>query len=90
MSCLNPDWAVNFFSVQLKFDDIFGLDLQALRHLGADEDSVVPGQFRHWLGQFLQPPVVGELSVVDGGVAAEVELDGPDVSRFRGGNSCHL
>src|SRR5947209_60487 len=79
MSGLNPDWAGNFLSVQLEFDDVLAGDLQALGHFGAEEDGVVPGELRHWLGKFLEPAVVGELSVVDGGIAAEVELDGGGV-----------
>ncbi len=76
MACLNPYRAGDFLAVQLQFDNVFTFDLQALRHLGADEHGIVPGELGHRLGQFLQPAVVGELSVVDGGIAADVELDG--------------
>ena len=67
---------MTFLPFSSKFDDVFGGDAEALRHLGADLDGVVPGELVHRLGEFLQPAVVGELSVVDGGVAADVELDG--------------
>ena len=83
MSGLNPDRAGDFLAVQFEFDNVFDFDLQPLRHLGTDEDGVVPGELGHRLGQFLQPAVVGELSVVDGGIAAEVELDGAGVSNAR-------
>ena len=76
MSGLNPDGAGDFLTVQFKFDDVFGFDVQALGHRGTDLDGVVPRELVHRLGKFLQPAVVGELSVVDGGVAADVELDG--------------
>ena len=80
MSGLNPDGAGDFLAVEFEFDDVFGGDVEALRHRGTDLDGVVPGELVHRLGEFLQPAVVGELSVVDGGVAADVELDGVGVS----------
>ena len=67
---------MSFLPLQFEFDHVFRGDVEALGHLGADEDGVVPGELGHRLGEFLQPAVVGELSVVDGGVAADVELDG--------------
>ena len=75
MSGLNPDGAGDFFAVEFELDHVFDFDLETLRHLWADEDGVVPGELGHRLGQFLEPAVVGELAVVDGGVAADVELD---------------
>src|SRR5580704_9844422 len=75
MAGLNPDGAGDFFAVQFKLDHVFRGNLQPVGHLGADQDRVVPGELGHRLGQFLQPAVVGKLSVVDGGVAADVELD---------------
>ena len=83
MAGLNPDRAGDFLPVQLEFDHVFDFDLQPLRHLGTDEHGVVPGELGHRLGQFLQPAVVGELSVVDGGIAADVELDGVRVGQRR-------
>ncbi len=83
MAGLNPDRAGDFLAVQFEFDHVFNFDLQALRHLGADEDGIVPDQLGHRLGQFLEPAVVGELSVVDGGVTADVELDGELVEHSR-------
>ena len=83
MAGLNPDRAFDLFAIQLKLDDVFGADAKALGHLRADEHGIVPSELVHRLGQFLQPAVVGELSVVDGGVAADVELDGVGVSRLR-------
>src|SRR5258707_8834491 len=79
MAGLNPDRAGDFLSVQFEFDNVFDFDLEALRHLGADEHGVVPSELGHRLGEFLQPAVVGELSVVNGGVATDVELDGAGV-----------
>src|SRR5208283_1604665 len=75
MPYLNPNWALDFLPVQFKFDDIASLDLQPVRHLGTNEHSIVPSKLGHRLGKFLQPADVGELSVVDAGVAADVELD---------------
>ena len=75
MARLNPYRAGNFLSVQLKLDDVFRFDLHPLRHFGADEHGVVPGELGHRLGQLLQPAVVGELAVVDGGIAANVEFE---------------
>ena len=80
MADLNPDRAGDLLAVQFEFDHVFGFDPQALRHRGTDQHGVVPGELVHRLGQFLQPAVVGELSVVDGGIAADVELDGVGVS----------
>src|SRR5580698_4476716 len=89
MAGLNPDGAGDFFAVQFEFDYVFGGDVETLRHLGADLDGVVPGELRHRLGEFLEPAVVGELSVVDGGVATDVELDGGGVGfRPRRRNGC--
>src|SRR6202140_4585002 len=82
MSGLNPDGAGDFFAVEFKLDYIFGFDAQALRHRGTDLDSVVPSELVHRLGEFLEPAVVGELSVVDGGIAADVELDGVGIGGF--------
>src|ERR1700733_2000138 len=84
MAGLNPDWARDFLSVhaisgQSQFDNVFHSDLQPLRHLRADEHGIVPDELVHRLGQFLQPAVVGELTIVDGGVGADVELDGAKV-----------
>ena len=80
MSGLNPDGACDFLAVQFEFDNVFRCELQALRHFGTDLHGVVPGELGHRLGKFLQPAVVGELSIPDGGVAADVELDGVGVS----------
>ena len=80
MSGLNPDGALNLFAVQFEFDYVHRHDVETLGHLGADEHGVVPGELRHRFGEFLQPSVVGELSVVDGGIAADVELDGVGVA----------
>ena len=49
---------------------------------GTHQDRIVPGELVHRLGQFLQPAVVGELAVVDGGIAAEVDLDGLLIRRW--------
>src|SRR5581483_8961932 len=68
--------AFHFLAVQLKFYDIFRGEMQAAGHLWAYLHRVVPGQLRHRLRKLLQPAVVGELSVPDGGIAADVELDG--------------
>src|SRR5271168_2405949 len=76
MSGLNPDWAGDLLSIQFQFDNVFHFNLEPLGHLGTDEHGVVPGELGHRLGQFLQPAVVGELSVVDRGIAADVEFDG--------------
>src|SRR5580704_5747393 len=76
MSCLNPDGSGDFLTVQFELDDVFGRDAETLRHRGAHLDGVVPSELRHRLGKFLQPAVVGELPVVDGRVASDVELDG--------------
>ena len=81
VSGLNPDGAGDFLAVQFEFDHVFGGDVETLRHRGTDLDGVIPGELVHRLGEFLQPAVVGELSVVDGGVAADVELDGVGVNR---------
>src|ERR1700722_18840868 len=75
MPRLNPNCAGDFLSVQLKLDDIFGLDAQPVCHTGTNEHGVVPGKLSHRLWQFLQPAVVGELSVVDSRVAPNVEFD---------------
>src|SRR5580704_3125509 len=75
MAGLNPNRAPNFLAIQFQLDNVIDLNLQPLRHLGTDEHGVVPSELGHRLGQFLQPAVVGELPVVDGGIAADVELD---------------
>ena len=75
MACLNPNRAGDLLAVQLKLDHVFGLDPEPLRHLGTDEHGIVPGELGHRLGELLKPAVVGELAIVDGGIAAEVELD---------------
>jgi len=74
MSGLNPNRAVDFLAVQLQFDDIIGCQVQAVRHRGPDQNRIVPGHLGHGLGYFLQPPVVGELAVVDRWIATEVDL----------------
>ena len=76
MAYLNPDWGRYFLSVEFELDQIFGLDSHALSHCGPHQDRVVPGELVHGLGQLLQPAVVGELAVVDRGIAAEINLDG--------------
>ena len=80
MSGLDPDCALAFLAVQFEFDNVFRGELQALRHFGTDLHGVVPGELGHRLGKFLKPAVVRELSIPDGGVAANVELDGVGVS----------
>ena len=55
-------------------DQVAVLDLERLGRVRRDQRGVVPGQLGHRLGHFLQPAVVGEAAVVDGGVAAEVDL----------------
>src|SRR5580698_9936924 len=82
MPGLNPDSALSFLPVEFEFDYVIHGEVEALGHLGADLDGIVPGELRHRLGEFLEPAVVGELSVVDGGVAADVELDGGGVGGF--------
>src|SRR5581483_3475999 len=69
MSGLNPYGAFEFPAVQFEFDNIFRGELQTVGHLGTNEDRVVPSELRHRLGKFLQPAVVGELAVVDRGIA---------------------
>src|SRR5580658_6460944 len=82
MPGLNPDSALSFLPVEFEFDYVIHGEVKTLGHLGADLDGIVPGELRHRLGEFLEPAVVGELSVVDGGVAADVELDGGGVGGF--------
>ena len=79
MPDLHPDRTRDFFAVEFEFDHVDGLYAQAVGHLGTHEHGVVPGELVHRLGQFLQPAVVGKLSVVDGGIATDVELDGVGV-----------
>ncbi|PYX22190.1 MAG: hypothetical protein DMG82_15295 [Acidobacteria bacterium] len=74
MSGLHPDRPGNFAPREFDRDHVLRLELFALGHLGADQDGIVPGQFRHRLGKFLQPAVVGELAVVNGRVSAEIDL----------------
>ncbi len=89
MPDLHPNRARNFFAVEFEFDYVDGFYAQAVGHLGTHEHGIVPGELRHRLGQFLQPAVVGELAVVDGGVATDVEFDGVGIGRARrGGCGC--
>ena len=76
MADLDPDRSGHLLAVEFEFDQVFGFDLHALGHGRTHQHRVVPGELVHRLGQFLQPAVVGELSVVDGGIAAEVDFDG--------------
>ena len=92
MSGLHPDRPGDFAPREFDRDHVLRLELFALGHLGADQDGVVPGQFRHRLGKFLQPAVVGELAVVNGRVSAEIDFEGFrvgagrswQIGRFRG------
>ena len=74
MPRLHPNRAFNFFAVERNFNHVFDFEIFVLRRLGTDEYSVVPGELVHRLGQFLQPAVIRETAIVDGGVAAEIEL----------------
>ena len=82
MSGLNPGCAADLHSIQFELKNIFGDDLHALGHLRAEADNVVPRKLVERLREFLQPAVVGELSVVDSGITADVELDGVGVGRL--------
>src|SRR5438309_1994380 len=84
MSGLHPDRPGDFAPREFDRDHVLRLELFALGHLGADQDGVVPGQFRHRLGKFLQPAVVGELAVVNGRVSAEIDFEGFGVDGRRG------
>src|ERR1700690_1450895 len=79
MSGLNPDGACNLGSVEFERDHVHRLDAFARGHLRADLDGVVPRQLRERFWQFLQPAVVSELAVVDGGIAADVYFEAPCV-----------
>src|SRR5690349_4544148 len=51
------------------------LHVQAVSRGRAQDGGVVPGEFGNRLGQFLEPPVVAEPSVVNGGIGTEVHLE---------------
>ena len=75
MPSLDPDRRRDFFPVEFELDQVFGLDSHALGHGRAHQHWIVPGELVHRLGQFLQPAVVGETAVVDGGIAAEINFN---------------
>ena len=66
-----------------QFDHVAGFQSEPPRHRGANERSIVPGEFGQRLGQFLQPTVVGPASVPDARI-------GPDqqIIRLRHGDRC--
>ena len=75
MTGLPPHGKLNPLPVRLHADHVLVFHLQAFSHLGRHQQRIVPSHLRHWLGKFLQPGVVGELAVVDAGIAAEVQLN---------------
>ena len=74
MARLNPDWAFDFLSVEFELRDVFEIQLQPLGHRRADHDGIVPSQLGKRLRKFLQPAVIRETPVIDGGIAAEVDF----------------
>ncbi len=84
MANLDPDRSGHLLAIEFKFDQVFGFNPHAVGHSRTHQHRVVPGELVHRLGQFLQPAVVGKLSVVDGGIAAEVDFDGLGVGARRG------
>ena len=47
------------------------LDIQLMSIGGTDDGGVVPGELGDRLGQLLQPTVVGEATIIDGGIGPE-------------------
>ena len=75
MTCLNPNWQLKRFPIELDLHHVSAFHGQSIGHLGRHLQRIVPGHLAERRGKFLQPAVVGELAVVNAGIATEVQLD---------------
>src|SRR5579872_305662 len=75
VSRLNPGRGDDFSALKFKVDYRSVVQAHALGHGEADHDRIVPGQFREWLGDLLQPSVIGEAAVIDRRIRPDDELD---------------
>src|SRR5260370_37473797 len=87
MARLDPDRPGDLSFTQLDRDHVHGLNAFAVGHPRTRQDRVVPGQFRHGLRQLLEPSAVGELAIVDRGIAAQIDLQTVRIVASGGGAS---
>src|SRR6185369_5612575 len=71
MTGLDPNCALGLASLVLDFDNVFPAQFERLCRVDADQHRVIPGDLNHRLRQFLEPSIVREASVEDGGIAPE-------------------
>ena len=76
MPGLSPHWPASFPTSDIQIDDVAGRQAETPRGRGAERHKIIPGNFREWLGQLLQPRVIGPTTVADCGVGPEDNLDG--------------
>ena len=67
----NPDGRFHRLPVPAQFHHIAVVHPQLPGARGADQRGVVPGQLGERLGQFLQPAIVRETAIPDGGIGAQ-------------------
>ncbi len=76
MPGLNPDRQIHLALRSYRTRPCPASSPHPLSHRRANQTAIVPGDFAHRLGKFLQPGVVGETAVVDRRIEAEVDFDG--------------
>src|SRR5262249_20734038 len=62
-------------AVMFDFDDVFLAETEALCGSGTDERNIIPDNFGKRFRQFLQPTIVRESAVIDGGIRPKHNFD---------------
>ena len=78
----NPDGRFHRLPVRAQLHHIAVGHAQLPGARGTDQRGVVPGQLGERLGQFLQPAIVGETAIPNGGIGAQDNFDSACAAAF--------